>query len=56
MLSVELQQAIQADETSRNFREGIDSALDITPEPFEEPEGAPAIAGPAAAAETAGDA
>lgn len=34
-LSIELQQAIQADETSRNFRDGIDSALDIPPEPFE---------------------
>jgi recombination protein RecT len=28
-LSVELQQAIQADETSREYREGIDDALDI---------------------------
>jgi len=28
-LSVELQQAIQADETSREYREGIDNALDI---------------------------
>lgn len=34
-LSIELQQAIQADETSRNFREGIDNALEIAPEPFE---------------------
>lgn len=55
-LSVELQQAIQADETSRNFREGIDSALDIPAEPFEEPEGAPALAGPVVAGDAAGDA
>ena len=30
-LSVEIQRAIQADETSRDYRSGIDDALDITP-------------------------
>lgn len=56
-LSIELQQAIQADETSRNFREGIDNALEILPEPFEDVEVVPASAAPAAAAgDAAGDA
>lgn len=42
-LSVELQRALQTDETSRDYRKGIDNALDLTPttewsdEPFEEP-------------------
>lgn len=49
-LSIELQQAIQADETSRNFREGIDNALEIAPEPFEQPGELPAPAPAAAAA------
>lgn len=48
-LSIELQQAIENDETTRNFRDGIDSALDIPAEPFkteeppapEAPKGAP---------------
>jgi recombinational DNA repair protein RecT len=28
-LSIEIQQAIQADETSRDYRSGIDSAMDL---------------------------
>lgn len=39
-LSIELQQAISADETSRDFREGIDSALDIPPNDWTPPEDA----------------
>ncbi len=33
-LSVELHQAIQSDETSREYREGVGSAFDIKPEPW----------------------
>lgn len=37
-LSIEFQRAIQADETARNFREGVEDALDIVPEPFDQAE------------------
>jgi recombination protein RecT len=35
-LSIELQKAIQADETSREYREGIGDILDIQPQPWNE--------------------
>lgn len=45
-LAVELQRALEADETSRDYRQGIDNALDITPTTNWESEAAPEAAKP----------